>query len=91
MTPAVRRAVFSLVYYLLVVIFYYWLDIVSPNGPCGPGMGAVLIFFQIMLFGPVLIIYHFIRCYKGDKTYQLSRLVHAGVEAACILWLAILV
>ena len=51
-----KNALFTIGFYLLLLIASYFLDIISPSGPCVPGLGAAILLGLPFISGLMLTI-----------------------------------
>ena len=52
----IKNALFTIGFYLLLLTVSYFLDIISPSGPCVPGLGAAILLGLPFISGLMLTI-----------------------------------
>ena len=70
-----KNALFTIGFYLLLLIACYFLDIISPSGPCVPGLGAAILLGLPFISGLMLTINIF-RYFLYKKELISSIIIH---------------
>lgn len=70
-----KNALLTIGFYTLLLVASYLLNIVSPSGPCVPGLGGAILLGLPFITGFLLII-NLIKFFRGNETVKFSLLIH---------------
>jgi hypothetical protein len=70
-----KNVLFTIGFYLMLLIASYFLDIISPSGPCTPGLGAAILLALPFISGLMLMINSF-RYFFNKKELISSIIIH---------------
>ena len=81
-----KNALFTIGFYLLLLIVSYFLDIYSPSGPCTPGLGATILLALPFISGVMLMINIF-RYFLYKKELIISILIHLLIFISLLIYI----
>ncbi|MEC4004748.1 hypothetical protein OX283_008770 [Flavobacterium sp. SUN052] len=81
-----KNALFTIGFYILLLIASYFLDVVSPSGPCTPGLGAALLLVLPFISGLMLIINIF-RYFIYKKELITSIIIHFLIFVSLLIFI----
>ncbi len=81
-----KNALFTIGFYLLLLIVSYFLDIYSPSGPCTPGLGAAILLALPFISGVMLMINIF-RYFLYKKELLSSIIIHFLIFVSLLIFI----
>jgi hypothetical protein len=78
----------TLLFYAAATIVIILLSVVSPNGPCVPGLG-VLSFFLLFFIAAILLMINFYQTVSKGNKYLPKTIVHAIVLITIVTMLSV--
>lgn len=81
-----KNALFTIGFYFLLLIVSYFLDIISPSGPCTPGLGALILLALPFISGLMLIINVF-RYFLYKKELISSIIIHFLIFGSLLIFI----
>ena len=81
-----KNALFTIGFYVLLLIASYFLNIVSPSGPCTPGFGAALLLALPFISGLMLAINIF-RYFLYKKELLTSIVIHFLIFLSLLIFI----
>ncbi len=81
-----KNALFTIGFYLLLLIVSYFLDIYSPSGPCTPGLGATILLALPFISGVMLMINIF-RYFLYKKELLSSIIIHFLIFVSLLIFI----
>lgn len=81
-----KNALFTIGFYLLLLIASYFLDIISPSGPCVPGLGSAILLGLPFISGLMLTINIF-RYFLYKKELISSIIIHFLIFISLLIFI----
>jgi len=82
----IRPILLTLCFYALLLGLAYWLEDISPSGPCVPGLGFIVIFF-LPFISTILMIATTIMAVRGRRSQIIPAAMHGlAIIIYLILW-----
>lgn len=81
-----KNALFTIGFYLLLLIASYFLDIISPSGPCVPGLGVAILLGLPFIRGLMLAINIF-RYFLYKKELISSIIIHFLIFISLLIFI----
>jgi hypothetical protein len=81
-----KNALFTIGFYLLLLIASYFLDIIYPSGPCVPGLGAAILLGLPFISGLMLAINIF-RYFLYKKELISSIIIHFLIFISLLIFI----
>ena len=81
-----KNALFTIGFYVLLLIASYFLNIVSPSGPCTPGLGAAVLFALPFISGLMFMINSF-RYFLYKKELITSIIIHFLIFISLLIFI----
>jgi hypothetical protein len=81
-----KNALFTIGFYFLLLIVSYFLDIISPSGPCTPGLGVAILLALPFISGMMLMINIF-RYFLYKKELVSSIIIHLLIFISLLIFI----
>jgi hypothetical protein len=81
-----KNAFFTIGFYILLLIASYFLNIISPSGPCVPGLGGLILLALPFISGLMLAINLF-RCFLYKKELISSIIIHFLIFLSLLIYI----
>ncbi len=85
MNQYLKSALFTIGFYILVLLLSKILDTVSPSGPCVPGLGVAILLALPFISGLMGAI-NIVRFFSGKKELLASLLIHLFVFCSLLIY-----
>lgn len=82
----IKNGLFTVGFYLLLLIMSYFLNIISPSGPCTPGLGAAILLGLPFISGLMLAINIF-RYFLYKKELISSIIIHLLIFVSLLIFI----
>lgn len=73
--PAIKKALVTILFYVIAGIVIFFLNEASPSGPCTPGLG-ILAFLLLPVISATRLVVNFLKLLQGVKASKISAFIH---------------